>query len=802
MPKVIKTKTEFEGRILEEYVVVEGEGLSAWDAQAPLKFVGKHIHRIDGPERVTGKAVYTFDVQLPGMLYGKILRSPHPHAKIKRIDTHRAEKLPGVRAVLSFQNTPKISFRRQTFLFDEVVRYVGDEVACVIADDEEIAQDALELIDVEYELLPFVLDPEEALQPDAPKIHPDGNLLNNQPEVYQRGDLAQGFAQADVIIERTFKTQCALHNCMEPHGSVAMWEGDSLTVWDSTQHIFGVREGLARLLGLPLHKVRVIKKYMGGGFGSKNNLGKYTVIAALGAKATGRPVKITLDRHEENLATGNRPSSIQHVKIGAKRDGMLTALELKAIVAGGAYCLWPPSVGGPARELYRCPNVKTEQYTVFTNTGPLSAFRAPGYVEGTFALESAMDELAKELKIDPLELRLRNYTEVDQTTGRPYSTKGLREAYERGARLIGWHESKALTPAAPSLSPPSPLAPLPSEGEGSRGEGKEGSGVRAHKLRGVGMASQIWSGNGMPPAYALVKINPDGSAVVITGTQDIGTGTKTILAQIAAEELGFPIEKISVEIGDTQLGLYAPLSAGSMTVASVGPAVRVAAHEARQQLLDVAAQVLEVPRESLTIAEGLFSSPALAKPVAVREVLKDLENFMILGRGAREPNPQDVAVNTFGAQFAEVTVDTETGEVTVERIVAVHDSGRVINPLTLSSQIEGGIIQGLGYALLEQRVVDTETGVVLTDNLEGYKVPTALDIPEIVFEMVDRPDPRANNLGAKGVGEPPIIPTAAAIANAVADALGVRIYELPITREKILQALTHENSRSHSTAGG
>lgn len=761
MPKVIKTKTEFEGHVFEEYVVVEGEGLSAWEAQTPLKFVGQKTQRIDGPERVTGKAIYTFDVQLPGMLYGKILRSPHPHARVKKIDTRRAEKLPGVRAVLSSQNAPKISFRRQTFLFDEIVRYVGDEVACVIADDEEICQDALELIDVEYEVLPWVLDPEESLKPEVPKVHPTGNLLNGQPDVYERGDLQQGLAQADAIIERTFRTQCALHNCMETHGSVALWEGDSLTVWDSTQHIFGVREGLAHLLGLPLHKVRVIKKYMGGGFGSKNGLGKYTVIAALGAKMTGRPVKIMLDRHEENLAAGNRPATIQYLKLGAKRDGALTALYLKAIVNAGALCTWPPSVVGPARQLYLCPNLKTEQYTVFTNAGPLSAFRAPGYVEGTFALESAMDELAKELGIDPLELRLKNYTEVDQTTGRPYSTKGLREAYERGAKLCGW-DLRA------------------SEEELAKG---------SHKRRGFGMASQIWSGNGSPPAYALVKLNPDGTATVVTGTQDIGTGTKTVLAQIAAEELSLPIERVSVEIGDTQMGLYAPLSAGSMTVASVGPAVRVAAYEARQQLLDISAQVLEVPRESLTISDGRAHSSALAEPVPIGEVLKKLENFMIIGRGARGPNPEDVAVNTFGAQFAEVTVDTETGEVKIERIIAVHDSGRVINPLTLSSQIEGGIIQGLGYALCEQRIVDRTTGIVVNGNLENYKIPTALDVPQILFEMIDRPDPKANNLGVKGVGEPPIIPTAAAIANAVANALGVRIYELPLTREKIFQAL-------------
>jgi xanthine dehydrogenase YagR molybdenum-binding subunit len=789
MPKVVKTKTEFEGHVFEEYVVVEGAGLSAWESQAPLKYVGQKTQRIDGPERVTGKALYTFDVQLPGMLYGKILRSPHPHAKIKHIDTRRAEKLPGVRAVLSHKNTPKIPFRQgQTFAFDEIVRYVGDEVACVVADEEEICQDALELVDVEYEVLPFVIDPEEALRPDAPKVQPSGNLLNGKPDLYQRGDLQMGLAQAEVVVAGTFKTQCALHNCMETHGSVALWEGDSLTIWDSTQHIFGVRAGLAQLLGLPLHKVRVIKKYMGGGFGSKNGLGKYTLIAALGALRTGRPVKIMLDRHEENLAAGNRPSTVQHLKIGATRDGALTALELKAIVGAGAFCTWPPSVGGPARQLYACPNLKTEQYTVLTNTGPLSAFRAPGYVEGTFALESLMDELAKKLGMDPLALRLKNYTELDQTSGRPYSTKGLREAYERGAKLFGWHERKVLTPD-PSVTLSEAKGLDSSLTLRMTRERAGAAGVMATKLRGFGMASQIWSGNGSPPAYALVKINPDGTATVISGTQDIGTGTKTVLAQIAAEELGFALEKISVELGDTQMGPYAPLSAGSMTVASVGPAVRLAAHEARHQLLDVAAQVLEVPRESLTLCDGLLSSPALKEPVAVHEVLKNLENFMIIGRGARAPNPEDVAVNTFGAQFAEVIVDTETGEVKVERIVAVHDSGRVINPLTLSSQIEGGIIQGLGYALYEQRVVDRVTGVVVNDNLENYKIPTALDVPEIIHEMVDRPDLRANNLGVKGVGEPPIIPTAAAIANAVADALGVRIYELPITRERVLKAL-------------
>jgi xanthine dehydrogenase YagR molybdenum-binding subunit len=758
MAEVRKAKIEFEGQIHEEFIVVEGEGLSAWEPGAELEFVGRGKARVDGAERVSGRARYTCDIQLPGMLYGKILRSPHPHARVKGIETRGAEELAGVRAVLSYQNIPRIPFfGGQTFLLDEILRYVGDEIACVLAEEEEICEDALEKIIVEYGRLPFVLDAEEALKPEAPKVQTGGNLFKGAPDLYERGDVRQGLGEADVVVEEAFRTQVALHNSLETHGSVALWQDDLLTVWDSTQHIFGVRAALAAMLNIPLHRVRVIKKYMGGGFGSKNSMGKYTLLAALGAKMTGRPVRIMLDRREENLAAGNRPSSKQYLKIGAKRDGSLTAIDLRAISGAGAYAYFPPAVGGPVRQLYSCPNVRAEQYTVFTNTGPMSAFRGPGYVEGTFALESAMDELARRLGMDPVTLRMKNYSDRNQVTGQPYSTKGLQEAYERGAQIIHWQERKGET--------------------------------RGARRRGFGMASQIWGGSGGPPAYALVKLNTDGSATVLSGTQDLGTGTKTALAQIAAEELGLAMEEISVEIGDTQMAPYAPISAGSMTLPSMGPAVRVAAHDARTQLLEVAAQVLGIPRESMGIHQGLFLSPALQKPVAIRDVLSGLRNFMVIGRGARAPNPEGVHVNTFGAQFVDLEVDTQTGEVHINKIIAVHDCGRVVNPLTISSQIEGGILQGLGFGLMEQRVVDRATGAVLNADLEDYKVATALDVPEIIQEMVDRPDLKANNLGVKGVGEPPIIPTAAAVANAIADALGVRIRELPITKEKILKAL-------------
>jgi xanthine dehydrogenase YagR molybdenum-binding subunit len=764
MAKVIKVQTEFEGRFYEEYVVIEGEDVPPWEPDAQFKIVGKPQPRVDGPERVMGRAQFAHDVQLPGMLYGKILRCPHPHARIKRLDTSKAEKLPGVRLVLSHKNAPEIPwFRDQTRLFDTTLRYAGDEVACVIADDEEICEDALELIDVEYELLPYVVDPERALQPEAPKVHESlpNNLVGGEPDVYERGDLDRGFEEADVVVEGTLRTQTVLHNCMETHGSVAYWEDDTLVIWDSTQHIFGVRAQVARALGLPQHKVRVIKQYMGGGFGSKNQAGKYTVIAALAAQRTGCPVKLLLDRFEEHLATGNRPSTIQTLKIGAKRDGTLTAIYHKSILNAGAYAIWPPSAAGPTKRLYACPNVRTEDWAVFTNLGPFSAFRAPGYVEGTFALESMMDELAKQLDMDPIELRLRNYAEIDPITSKPYTTKGLRQAYERGAQLIGWEK---------------------------REEVKRERSTRTKRV-GFGMASQIWSGGGGPPAYALVKINPDGTATVITGTQDIGTGTRTALAQIAAEALGFPIEAVEVELGDTQWGVYSPLSAGSMTLASVGPAVRAAAEDARRQLLDVVSQVLEIPLEQLQLEDGELVDGRSGQHVPIREIFKELGNYMIVGKGARGPNPEDKNINTFGAQFAQVEVDLETGAVKVEKIVAVHESGRVINPLTIKSQLEGGIIMGLGYALIEQRFVDPRRGLVLSASLETYKVPTVADVPEIVAEMIDMPDPEANNLGVKGVGEPPIIPTAAAIANAVADALGFRIYELPLSPDRVLSAL-------------
>ena len=762
MAQVIKTKVEFEGRFYDKVVVVEGEGISPWQADHEFALVGKPHHRVDGIERVTGKAQYTHDIQLPGMLYGKIFRCPHPHAKIKKMSTEKAESLPGVFAVLSHRNVPKIPWKSgQTYLFDKTLRYAGEEVACVVAVTEEICADALRIIEIEYETLPFVLDPVDALEPNAPRVHEFGNLFEGESEVYARGDVDQGFSEADVIVEAEYRTQTELHNCMETHGSVALWEGETLTIWDSTQHIFGVRDQVAKMLGLSQHHVRIIKQYMGGGFGSKNEAGKYTVMAALAAKQTGRPVKILLNRFEENLAAGNRPETTQTLKFGAKKDGTLTAIFHKAVVGMGAYSARVSSPCGPTRRLYLCPNLKTEDFGAFTNCGPWLAFRGPGYVEGTFALESMMDELAQKLNMDPLALRLKNYAEIDPITDLPYTTKGLKQAYARGAELIKWKDREAV----------------------------KTSSTTSTKKVGFGMASQVWGGSGGPPAYALVKINPDGTAVVLTGTQDIGTGSKTALTQIAAEALGFPMTAVDIRLGDTQLGVYSPLSAGSMTLPSMGPAVRAAAEDAHKQIIDVSAQILELPVDKLDIENGELVDKQNGKHVAISDVFRELGNYMIIGRGARGPNPADKNVNTFGAQFAHVEVDVDTGQVSVKKIVAVHEAGRVINPMTIHSQLVGGIIQGLGYALMEKRWVDSKIGIVINANLDHYKLPTCEDIPEIVAEMIDLPDPEANTIGSKGVGEPPMIPTAAAIANAVADALGVRIREIPFMPDLVLSAL-------------
>jgi len=609
-----------------------------------------------------------------------------------------------------------------------------------------VVRDALRLLEVAYEPLPFDAAPGAA----------------GEPTVEARGDAAAGLRAADVVLEQTYTTQTALHNCLEPHGCTAAWDGDRLTLWDSTQSIFDVREEVAAKLALPEHRVRVIKQHMGGGFGSKQVAWKHTVIAALLARRSGRPVQLMLDREAENLAAGNRNATRQRVRLGAARDGTLVAIAARIDQAGGAYMVGGEGSNTSAifQTLYRCPNVRTEQRTVYTNTGPAVAFRAPGHVEGAFALESAMDELARALGMDPLALRRRNYADEDQRRGRPYtSPDSLALCYERVAESFGWPRRAAASAAGP-------------------------------RRRGVGIAAHDWGGAGYPPGYAWVKLNGDGTAEVLTGTQDIGTGTRTGLTQVAAEELGLPVEHVVLHLGDTATGVYAPVSSGSATQATIGPAVRAAAAEARQHLLAAAAPMLEASADDLQIRDGVIAVVgAPGRTLRAADVTRRIAPHMIQGHGARGPNPSGKSVRTFGAQCVEVEVDIETGEIRVLRVVASHDCGRIVNPALVDSQVFGAVTQGVGFALTEERVVDLRTGTVLNANLEEYKIPTVADVPAVVHARLDHPDPEANPTGAKGIGEPPLVPTAPAIANAVFDAVGVRLRDTPLSRRRLLEAL-------------
>ncbi|MFL5953406.1 MAG: xanthine dehydrogenase family protein molybdopterin-binding subunit [Gaiellaceae bacterium] len=750
MARLIRTEKEVEGRYEEVWLVVEEDALEQWPA-GPLDVVGRPATRVDGLERARGEAVYTADLQLPGMLHTAVLRSPHPHARAVHIDLEPALALSGVHAAIGPDDIPQL---------ERDCGYQGATVAAVCAETFAQARNAVAAIDVEWEVLEPVIDPDDAVR---------RKQLVDEPRVRSRGDYERGLAEADVVVEGEYRTQVVLHSSMETHQSVVQWLGDTLEVYISTQYIWGVRDEIARTLGMPADKVRVVCNYMGGGFGSKNDADEHTFVAIELARRTHRPVRCALTRREENIASGNRNATIQRLTIGAKADGTLTALRGEYVNATG-WGGWSSPVEGPMNLLYACANVKTTTYAAKINHPPMKAFRAPGFVEGTFGLETLLDVLAEKLDVDPLELRRKNYAGHDPSDERPFSAKNLMECYRRAEPH--WERRHD---------------------------------VRARSTetvkRGVGMASQIWYGGGGPPSYAWIRVGSDGRANVVTAMQDIGTGTRTAMAQIAAEELGVSVDRVRVELGDSARGPFASISAGSSTTPSMGPAVRAAAADAKRQIIEIAAQrheleerVLEIRSGHVVSADGNLSTP-------VGEVLGLLENAQILGKGARGPNPTGMQVLTFGVQVAEVAVDVETGEVWVDRVAAVHDVGRVINPLGARSQIEGGIIQGIGHTLSEQRLHDPRTGEILTTSLDAYKLPTIYDVPEIVSELVDEPDAHLTNLGSKGLGEPPIVPTAAAIANAIRDATGAEVHELPISREEMLRALRDAKER-HATPAG
>jgi xanthine dehydrogenase YagR molybdenum-binding subunit len=726
--------------------------------------VGKPLPRTDAYERVSGSAVYPSDVNFPDMLYGAILRCPHAHARVRGIDTSGAEKMPGVRAVIT-SRTPGANvdwaYQREvkTRLFPDLCRHEGEEVAAVAAETPYLAWDALETIRVNYEVLPYVADERKALEAGAPTIHEGGNQ-SGQKQTYERGNVSKGFAEADVVLEETYRTESEIHTPMELHGCVAKWDGDRLTVWESTQGVYAVQTRIAEVLGLPLAKVRVIGHYMGGGFGSKLQAGKYTIIATLLARRTGRPVKLFLTREESYLCVGNRPPSNMKLKAGVRKDGTLTALEFSCLGTGGAYPAGGVSlVDWLVKDLYLCPNVKTEMTDVYINAGPSRPFRAPGHPQGAWALEQMMDALAEAIGMDPLDLRLRNIPTLSQARdGSPaYTSSGLKECLEEGAKAFGWKEAREKASAR-------------------KGEGF----VR----RGVGVASALWAaGGGGPPSTVVVRLLSDGSANLNMGASDIGTGTKTVMAMVVSEELGVPAQKIQIEHADTGTTQYATPSGGSKTVPTEGPAVRAAALNVKQQLLEMAGKELNVDVSDLSLKEGeIISIKDPSKRIKVTSVTELKRRGVILGVGYRGPNPEKRVVNPFSAQFCEVEVNTETGEVRLVRFLGAHESGRVMNRLTFDNQVFGGITMGVGLAMTEARILDVnQTGKMVNKNWHDYKIPTAMDLPaEMTSLPIEPEDFLANTIGAKGLGEPVTIPTAAAIANAVYHATGIRVTSTPI----------------------
>lgn len=739
-----------------EVHVIEGD-LKPWDLDSKLRIVtGRHV-RLDGPVKVTGKAKYTFDVNLPGMLWGKMVRSTVPAGAIVKVDTKKAEAFPGVKAVWTTDA--------------RAVRFAGQDVAAVAAISPEVAEEAARLVEVTYDEKPYVTDLVKAMEDGAPAVFdPDqvpgrkeiprkGNVLGPQvPPNSQRGDIEKGFAEAEVTVEGTYSVPVHTHSPLETHGVVAKWEGDQLTIWASTQGTFTVREGMAEFLGIDRKNVTVITEHMGGGFGSKLAASasgtNFAGVACKLAKSAGAPVKLMLDRHEEHLCTGNAPSAEMTVRLGAKKDGTLTAIHHRSF--GSAGIAPGAGTGGPSGALYaNTPNCRIELNDVFTNAGPAAPLRAPGHSQGAFALESAMDELAEKLGMDPLALRRKNE-----------SSPVRMMQYDVGAKAIGWERRQKKAGEAPG-----PIK------------------------RGIGMANGNWyvfardGGVG-----AEVKVHRDGSVELFQGAQDIGTGFRTAMAMVAAEELGLRPADLQVHIGDTRWP-EGPASGGSNTTNSVAPAVRLAAHDARKRVFALAAPLLGAAAEDLDAADGkIFVAKTPGKSIPFRQAAAKMPGEVISAVAEKKKQFETYRKDLAGTQFAEVEVDTETGVVRVLKVVAVNDCGLPVNTLTTESQVIGAVIQGVSWALFENRLLDRNVGTMVNPNLESYKVLGSKDMFEA--EAIITPVANAgNNTSAAGIGEPPIVPTLAAVANAVHNATGARVRTLPLTPDTVLAALNAARRR-------
>ena len=757
-------------------------------------YVGKSVPRLDGMEKVTGRAVYCVDVELPGMLYAAVLRSPHAHARILGIDTSQAKAAPGVKVVVTGKDVPYTfgeMIKDQPFLAMDRVRYVGEPVAAVAAESELEALEALQKIQVEYEEMPAVFDPREALRDGAPILHPDlaeyvrASIYDIVPGTnvcmirrYSLGNVEEGFREADEIFDDEFYIHAVAHTPMETHAAVAQYAPleNAFTVWSSTDGPHRRAKELAGSLGVSLNQVRFISTYSGGGFGGKGSMVAEVLAVALAKFSRGRPVKLVYSREEELTASQTRHAAFLRLKTGMKRDGTFTARQADIIWDKGAYASKGIDVAyrgmltivGP----YRIPHVDLLSRLAYTNKQCGGAYRGFGTIQVTWACESQMDIIAHKLGIDPLEIRLKNaYVDGDRyINGQVLTTVGLKETLREASREIGWGKPK----------------PKP-----------DGT-----KVRGTGIASVIKPTATPTDSYCYIKLSQDGSVVLFSGTPEIGAGQKTVLAQIAADTIGVPLSSIAVPNVDTAVAPFDSGTTSSRATFHMGNAVRLAGEKVRREILTIAAEILNTEPDRLSLSEGIITGDGAGEGKTLVSVLakKFPRGGTILGEGHYSPEGSPLLAAMpgrerlssifwmFATHAIEIEVDTETGIVRVLKVAAAHDVGRAINPVLCEQQIEGSVIMGLSNALFEE--FRTAKGRILNATLADYKLATMMDLPEIVPLMIETYH-QEGPFGAKGVGEPAAAPTAPAIANAIFDAIGVRIKDLPITPEKILAAL-HE----------
>jgi xanthine dehydrogenase YagR molybdenum-binding subunit len=735
--------------------------------------IGQPLDRVDGPLKVTGKATYTADQNIPNLAYAVLVTSAIAKGTIASMDTRAAEREPGVLAVLTHKDKPRLAKdptevaagspadRALQLLQDDRIVYGNQPIAIAIAETLEAAFESARLVTVRY-------------AEQTPSVRMDEGLPNaytpkkvggaGDPGESRRGDFEQEFGRAGMRIKETYSTPFQTHSPMEPHATIAVWEGaDKLTLYDTSQGIFGDRKRVADLLGLVPENIRVVSLFVGGGFGSKGPCWSHTMLCAIAARHVKRPVKLVLRRPQMFGPVGCRSATRQILSLGAQSDGKLAALRNETISHTSTFDEFTETATLPTRMLYSVPNNATVQRLVRSDIGTPSYTRAPGEAPGTFALEVAMDELAAKLNMDPLELRLKNYADRDEDKNLPWSGKLLRECYQRGAERFGWS-----------------------------GDRREPRAMRdGHTLVGRGMATSVYPAR-RSPASALARLNADGTVLVEAGSQDLGGGTYTIMTQIAADALGVPVSLITFRLGDTRYP-ETPVSGGSQTAATTGTAVDSAARALRLKIFELATadprlSVSGAKVEDLSIANGEIAMRGSGRSLTIRDLVSGTGQPYIEAQASTKAGDEvkQYSMFSFGAQFAEVRVDADLGQIKVSRMVGAFAAGKILNAKTARSQFIGGMIWGISFALYEHTAYDERLGRIVNNNLAEYHVPVNADVGTIDVLWIDEPDWHVSPIGAKGIGEIGITGAAAAIVNAVYDATGKRIRDLPITPDKLL----------------